>query len=313
VQVGGPGTTALARVSTDNFEIGRLAAEHFLERGLRRFAFCGYQGTDWSSERENGFAKTLLAAGHQYSPFLGATGEIYVEAITGVLARWVHSLPKPTAIFACHDRCAMLLANTCALLGIPVPEEAAILGVDDNPLECGFASPPLSSVIGSARRVGYEAAALLDQLMRKRSVTSRRILVPPAGIAIRESTDILAVDDPDIVAALSFIRRNATRPTNVADVVNEIKISRRNLERKFQALLNRTPREQIRRMHIAHAKMLLLNTHRSILSIAIDSGFPSASTFSAMFQRETRMSPRRFRKLYSSRNGAGGLNPREQG
>jgi LacI family transcriptional regulator len=156
-------------------------------------------------------------------------------------------------------------------------------------------------VIGSARRVGYEAAVLLDKLMQGQSVSSTLITVPPAGIAVRQSTDVLAVEDQDIAAALRFIREHATDPVEVADVVAELKISRRNLERKFQTLLNRTPQEEIRRARIAHAKMLLLSTHRSILDVALDSGFPSASTFSAIFQRETGMSPRIFRRFYSSR------------
>jgi LacI family transcriptional regulator len=294
----------LARVSTDNTEIGKVAADHFLERGLRRFAFCGYDRNDWSGERGQGFIDRLATAGHSCTAeFHAGVGQIYVKAIIDDLARWIDSLPKPIAIFACHDRVAMLLAKTCQYLHVPVPEDVAILGVDDDPLEGGFSSPPLSSVIGSARRVGYEAAALLDKMMRGQPIESKVITVPPAGIAVRRSTDVLTVDDADVAAALRYIRDHATDPVEVSDLVTDLQISRRNLERKFRSLLNRTPYEEIRRVRLAHAKTLLLGTHRSILDVALDSGFPSASTFSAVFNRETGLSPRVFRKLYRSRAG----------
>ena len=194
----------------------------------------------------------------------------------------------------------MLLANACAFLRMHVPEEVAILGVDNDLLECGFSVPPISSIMGSARRVGYEAAALLDRLMNGEVVKQTRIQVPPAGVAVRQSTDVLTIADTDIVAALRYIRQHATDPIEVADVVDEILVSRRQLERKFQTLLNRTPHEEILRARIAHAKMLLLSTNKHVLNVSLESGFPSASKFSAVFRRETGVSPKIFRRLYST-------------
>jgi LacI family transcriptional regulator len=300
VQVGGPAIPHIPRVSTDNNAIGRIAAEHFLERGVRRFAFCGYDHSDWSSERETGFREALAENGFNCSSFLGGLGEIFAGAVTGALAGWVRSLPKPIAVFACHDRCAMLLANACAFLKIHVPEEIAILGVDNDLLECGFSTPPISSVMGSARRVGYEASQLLDGLMNGEPLHTARLLVPPAGVAVRQSTDVLTVADPDVVAALRYIREHATDPIEVTDVVDKILVSRRNLERKFQTLLNRTPNEEILRARIAHAKMLLLSTNMHVLNVSLESGFPSPSKFSAVFRRETGMTPKVFRRLYST-------------
>jgi LacI family transcriptional regulator len=310
VQVGGTAIAGLARVSTDNHAIGKVAANHFLERGLRRFAFCGYDSTDWSEEREAGYRQVLAQAGHACTVFRGGQGEIFSGAITGALAGWVRSLAKPVAIFTCHDRIAMLLANTCAYLRTHIPEEVAILGVDNDLLACGFAAPPISSVMGSARRVGYEAAVLLNDLMNGGKSPPASILVPPAGVAVRQSTDVLSIADADVVAALKFIREHATRPIEVSDVADEVAVSRRNLERKFQALLNRTPQEEILRARIAHAKMLLLSTNSSVLNVALQTGFPSASKFSGVFRRETSMSPRIFRRLYSTQAAAGAVHHR---
>ncbi|HEV7300888.1 MAG TPA: DNA-binding transcriptional regulator [Tepidisphaeraceae bacterium] len=304
VQIGGHAIEGVARVSTDNFAIGRTAAEHFLERGLRRFAFCGYDQTDWSDEREAGFGQVLSARGLEYIPFRGKLGEIFAGAVTGSLAAWVRSLPKPCAIFACHDRAAMLLANACAYLKVHVPEEVAILGVDNDQLECGFAWPPISSILGSARRVGFEGAVLLDELMRGATKPEQSFFVPPAGVAVRQSTDVLATDDADLRAALRFIREHATDAIDVPEVVNAVLISRRKLERKFRDILNRTPHEEILRARTAHAKMLLLSTRLSVLEIGLQCGFPSASKFSTVFTREVGVGPKLFRRLYSTRSAA---------
>ena len=298
VQVGGPEIPALPRVTTDNYAIGQMAAAHYLERAFKHFAFCGYEGLDWSRQRESGYRDGIAAAGHDCTSFLGVTGEIYAGAVVGALAEWIGPLPKPVAIFAAHDRSAMLLANACAFLRTRVPEDVAILGVDNNLMELGFGSPPLSSIMGSARRVGYEAAVMLDGLMNGGRPPKGPVLVPPAGVAVRQSTDVLAIDDADIIAALRFIGENASRDIEVSDVANAVLVSRRALERKFKTLLNRTPGSEILRSHIAHAKNLLVTTDTSILDVALQSGFPSASKFSAVFRREVGTTPTNFRRLY---------------
>lgn len=298
VQVGGPEIPNIPRVTTDNYAIGQMAAGHFLERAFKQFAFCGYESLDWSRQRESGYRDGIAAAGHDCISFLGVMGEIYAGAITGALAEWIRSLPKPIAIFAAHDRAAMLLANVCAYLRTRVPEDVAILGVDNSLLEIGFASPPVSSIMGSARRVGYEAAVILDGLMNGQRAPRGSVLVPPAGVAVRQSTDVLAIDDPDIIAALRFIRENASTDIEVSDVADAVLVSRRALERKFKTLLNRTPGSEILRSHIAHAKMLLVTTDTSVLDVALQSGFPSASKFSAVFRREVGITPTNFRRLY---------------
>ena len=300
VQIGGPAMADVPRVTTDNHAIGRMAATHFADRGFTRFAFVGYARTDWSDERLSGFRQVLAAAGRDCATLQADRGELAASAVTGLLADWLAALPKPVALFAVHDRAAVLCANACAYLGLRVPEGVAILGVDNNLVECGFARPALSSVMGSARRIGYEGAALLQRLMDGGDPPGRDLKVPPAGVAVRPSSDVLAIDDADLVDALRFIRRHAAEPIRVADVAEAMLLSRRLLERKFRAHLGRSPREEILRVHLEEARTLLASTDLPLVDVAVRSGFPSASKFSAVFHRETGLSPSAFRRMYGT-------------
>jgi LacI family transcriptional regulator len=301
VQIGGPVMAGVPRVTTDNLAIGRIAATHFLESGFRHFAFAGYRGTDWSDERLLGYRQQLRQSGYDAASFEADHGELVARAVTGPITRWLAELPKPVALFAAHDRAAMLCANACTFLQTRVPEDIAILGVDNSLLECGFATPELSSIMGSARRVGYEGAELLHRLMGGTvAAPTREIKVKPGGIAVRQSTDVLAIDDHDLVAAIRFIRRRSSAPIEVGDVAEAVMISRRLLERKFATLLGRTPRNEILRTRLANAKTLLVSTDLQAIDVALQSGFPSASKFSAVFRRETGISPIEFRRLYGT-------------
>jgi len=244
----------------------------------------------------------------------GPLPTIHASTVTGDLADWAARLPKPIGVFACHDRAAMLLGRACASAGIDVPEDMAILGVDNNPVECNLTNPPLSSVMGSARRIGYQGSILLDALMRGGAVEdaalqsdspqiasphpNSALRVAPAGVAVRGSTDIYATDDPDLLAALRFIKEHAGEPIEVRDVAKAAIVTRRMLERKFAHILGRSPRQQILLAHIERAKELLINTDLSMLDVALRSGFPSSSKFSTVFRRETSHAPMAFRRLY---------------
>ena len=303
VQVGGQPLPGVPRVVTDHDAIGRLAARHFIERGFRHFAFLGYASLNWSTERRQAFCDALAEAGftcHDSGPL----PTIHASTVTGDLADWAARLPKPIGVFACHDRAAMLLGRACASAGIDVPEDMAILGVDNNPVECNLTNPPLSSVMGSARRIGYQGSILLDKLMRGGAVEDAALRfdlplrVAPAGVAVRGSTDIYATDDPDLLAALRFIKEHAGEPIEVRDVAKAAIVTRRMLERKFAHILGRSPRQQILLAHIERAKELLINTDLSMLDVALRSGFPSSSKFSTVFRRETSHAPMAFRRLY---------------
>ena len=167
----------------------------------------------------------------------------------------------------------------------------------------GLSTPPLSSIMGimgSAKRVGYESAALLDRLLNGAAAPLKPLLVPPAGVACRQSTDVLAISDPDLVAALKYIKTNASQQISVGDIADAVLVSRRMLERKFNRILNRSPREEILRAHLLLAKSLLVTTELQVLEVAISSGFPSASKLSGVFKREIGVSPTVYRRLYGT-------------
>jgi len=307
VQIGGNAIPGIPQVRTDNAAIGELAAKYLLERGFSRFACMGYAYVEWSQNRRNAFERMLKSRGFESLVFEGQRGWIHANQVTGRIADWVRTLPKPIAVFACHDRAAMLLGHACAHLGIRVPEDVAILGVDNNLFECGFTHQPISSVMGSARRIGYHAAAMLDQLMHGRPVESKLLLVQPAGVETRASTDIFAVADPDVAASLRYIEKHADAPIMVKDVAKAVFATRRMLERKFKDLLHSSPRERILLAHLQRAKRLLIHTQLSMLDVGLRSGFLSGSQFSTVFKREIGIGPTEFRRLYGVSTAAAPL------
>jgi LacI family transcriptional regulator len=300
VQIGGNALGDVPQVRTDNEAIGALAAKYLLDRGFKNFAYFGYSGIEWAQIRKRAFTSALAERNIQCSAYDEDIGVIHSRNITGSIAKWVASLPSPVAVLSCHDRAAMILGHACSHLGLEVPEQVAILGVDNNIFECGFTNPPISSIMGSARRIGYQAAVTLDALMRREKIDRTPTLVKPAGVETRASTDIFAVSDPDVAEALRYIDEHAEEAILVEDVARAVFASRRMLERKFKALLHHSPRELIMRSHLEHSKRLLIHTDLSMLDVAVRSGFPSGSKFSAVFKREIGVGPREFRRLYGA-------------
>ena len=196
---------------TDNTRVARLAADHFLERGFRHFAYCGFTGVNYSDERLQRFLNAVRAAGHAChvceSPRVRQTAGTAASEQQGVLyeaelAGWLRDLPKPVGVLACNDTRGQQVLNACRKTGLAVPDEVAVLGVDNNILVCNLSDPPLSSVDLNCERIGYEAAALLARLLAGRRAKTRTLLTEPRGIVTRESTDVLAVQDPEIAEAM---------------------------------------------------------------------------------------------------------------
>lgn len=285
---------SLPWVETDDELISRVAAEHLLERGFRHFAFCGDTRFNWSLWREQHFAARVRTAGHDcrcYRP--SATGD--ATAQVAEIAAWLKSLPKPVGIMACYDSRGQQVLDACRNAGFAVPDEVAVIGVDNDELLCELASPPLSSVIPDAHRAGYAAAARLDRLMAGKTVAPTAELVPPLGVASRQSTDALALDDKDIVQAVRLIREHACEGINVADVLRAVPLSRRVLEQRFQKLLGRTPREEILQVRLARVKQLLGETELALYQIAERTGFEHVEYLSVVFKRETGLTPSAWR------------------
>jgi len=208
-------------------------------------------------------------------------------------------LPRPIGIFAVHDYRARLLIDQCHRRGYQMPKDVAVIGADDDTILCEFSRPSLTSVRRSGRVVGYEAAALLDRLMRGEPVPEADILIPPDGVAQRGSTDMLAIDDPLILEAVQYVLHNISRPFSVEILLERAKICRRSFEKRFKQELDCTPHDFICRKRTERAQMLLRNEKRlSIGQVAKESGFNGVRHFRGVFRRLVGHSPREYRELY---------------
>ena len=208
-----------------------------------------------------------------------------------------------------RDVYAIQVTNACRRCGIAVPTQIAVLGVDNDPVICSVSFPPLSSIDLHTKRIGYEAAALLDQMMAGQSPPQTTVRVEPRQVVIRESTDVLAVEDADVAQAIRFIREFACRGINVQRVCKELGVSRRVLERRFHSCLNRAPKEEILRVQIDRAKSLLAQTNLSVAAVGKRVGFAAPQYFATVFRQSVGATPRQYRhsrRIAEGRTGVQG-------
>lgn len=294
-------------VETDDEAIARLAVEHFVGRGFRHLAFCGDPRFNWSRWRCEHFSRAAREAGatcHLY----GASGALPAswQAEHDRLVRWAQGLPRPIGILACYDIKAQQLLDASREAGAAVPDEVAVLGVDNDPVLCELCDPPLSSVIPDSRRAGFLAAQLLDRWMNGEPVPAEAHRIAPLGAHTRQSTDVLAIDDRDIAATVRLIRQRACEGLTVADLLREVPLSRRALERRFTSYVGRTPHAEILRVRLARVKQLLAETDLSVEAIAELAGFDHPEYLSVAFKREVGVRPGAYRKQHLARHGTAG-------
>ncbi|MEM6469951.1 MAG: XylR family transcriptional regulator [Planctomycetota bacterium] len=300
---------SLPSVKNDHLGIGKLAANHLADKGIEHFAFAGFGDHAWSQRRLIGFQAGLSERGairgddevsvHQSD--WGKAEKIGWQDQQAELVEWVQRLPKPIGLFACNDLRGQHVLEACQTAGIRVPDEIAVLGVDNDQVMCDFCEPPLSSVIPAAERIGYEAAKMLDQLMQKQPIETTHQKVMPLGIAERLSTDVMAIDDEDVAAAIRMIRFRACEGLTVSDILDEVPIARSSLERRFRHYLGRSPQAEIRRVQIKRACQLLRDTELSLVKISRLTGFKHAEYFSVVFKREVKQTPGRYRDASRAR------------
>ncbi len=284
-------------ISSDATEVARFAAEHLLDRQLTRFAYVGVEGGAWSGRREKAFCSFLAERGFHPQVYRQPERprDRTWEREQELLAQWIRQLPTPIGLFACDDDRGREVLEACSLAGLRVPEEVAVVGVDNDEVFCELADPPLSSVALNAKTAGYRAAALLDGMMQGRIRKPQRILVEALRVVTRRSSDVVAVDDIDIAAALQFIHREKDHGFSVEDVVREVTVSRRNLERRFREAVGRTILEEIQLVRLERAKRLLVETKYPVSKIASMAGFGSAGYFTQFFQKHVGKTPRKYR------------------
>jgi LacI family transcriptional regulator len=288
-------------VEVDHGRVGQMAAEYFLAKGYRSFGFFGSAWTHVSTTREAGYRERLASAGFELAtchaeylprPPVGASWRHVDDQVES----WLRTLPKPVAIFCSNDVPARDLADVCRQLELRVPQEVALLGVDNDELECGLTWPSLSSVELPAQRIGYEAAWMLDELMRGKKPPSKPLFLPPVRVVTRQSTDTLAVENATVAAALDYIRANLSEEFTVEDIAAGAGVGRRDLERKFRAALDRSVLDEVRTARVDRVKQLLVDTELSMAAVAQRAGFSGSRRMAVVFREVTGATPRQYRR-----------------
>ena len=315
-------------ILTDDAAIGTMAATYLLDRGFRHFAYCGFGDTYyWSRRRGVSFGDTIRGAGfdvHCYEYEQPGTKTPHSwEKEQAILTDWLRGLPQPVGLMACNDdRCQDIL-EACKAAGLHVPEQVAIVGVGNDDLVCDLAAPPLSSVALSAQKAGYEAAAILDRWMGGDKIASLRvevvppsnrgqdardtrtavgdpIIVRPSRVVTRQSTDVFAVPDRQVVEALRFIHTCARKEAiQVDDVLRSVPVSRRSLYDRFARTLGRSVHEEIKRVRVDELTHLLVDTDLPMSQLALQLGCPDIKNLARYFKQSTGVTPLQYRHRHS--------------
>jgi LacI family transcriptional regulator len=292
-------SAGLPLVHVDDHAIGVMAAKHLLDRGLRSFAFLGLDGENWSEARHTAFSKEVGERGFQTAVRRESRHEIddvTWEVHQDELKTWLANLPKPVGIMVCSDQRGSQVLDACRRAGLNVPDEVAIIGVDNDEPLCSVCNPPLSSVWPNHSLVGYEAAVLLARLMQGEKRAPKYTLIPPKKIITRQSTDTLALEDTLVSAALKVIRDRAVHRVRVDDIASVLGTSRSVLQRRFRSALGRTINEELVSQRLRIAERYLLETNLSLIEIAERSGFQHQEYMGSVFRDKLGITPAAYRK-----------------
>ncbi|MGH9533707.1 MAG: XylR family transcriptional regulator [Terriglobales bacterium] len=295
-------------IRTDSASIASMGLAHLREAGFRRLAFVGFRDCHWAQARELAFLRLAEEAGLECTahrtPLANWMRKPHWmrswQREQPLLVRWLAALfqgapRRPLGVMACNDVCGREVLAACAAAGLHVPDDLAVVGVDNDEIICELANPPLSSVAMATEPCGYAAAGLLDRMMRGQPAPVRTVWVRPTHVVTRTSSDVMAQDDALVAGALGLIRERAREPLGVTEVARGLGVSRRTLERRFLATVNRTVLEEITRCRIQRAKRLLQETDLPVYRLAAAAGFGSQKAFHRAFEREAGMTPGQFR------------------
>ncbi len=286
-----------SEIRSDSLGAAKMVAEHLLERRFRHYAYVGIPDRVWSQRREEGFCRRIEEGGfavHVYQPPRRKSRRAWDQEQPR-LADWLRRIPKPAGLMVCNDDRGREVLESCRTAGVRVPEDLAVVGVDNDELLCEVADPPLSSVGLNAEQGGYRAAILLDKMMRGRLRRPQCLVVEPLRIVLRRSSDILALDDLEVAAALRFIHFHAGRPIRTEHVVKHVQLSRRTLEIRFHKSLGHTIHDAIQRARLERATRLLLETNLPIPKVAEASGYSTPSYLIQVFRQQLGTTPARYR------------------
>ncbi|SKB41896.1 AraC family transcriptional regulator [Macellibacteroides fermentans] len=290
---------AVSNLTGDYFNTGVMAAKFFLNRGYRNFAFYGFKGAIWSRERADGYSHEIEKQGYKLAVLENDNKDKEEWSYNHtVLGNWLQSLPKPVALFACDDHFALQISETCNVYNINVPDDIAILGVDNDDLLCNISDPPLSSIVLDVENGGYNAGKLLHQLITKEITEPFNIVVNPLIIERRKSTEKYAVSDKNIRTILNYIEKNYANHLSVEELVKQVPLSRRVLEKKFKEETGESLYQYIQNYRIDQFTRLLITTDYSLFEAALQSGFENYKNVSRVFRKYKSLSPAEYRKRY---------------
>lgn len=288
-------------VSSDDAMVGRLAAEYFLSRGHRHFAFYGRRGHPTSELRQRGFIERATQAGVKVNvlttDFAYRSRQLN-ESFMEELEPWIKKLPRPSALFGWSDQACVPMLNLCDQLGLNVPTEISILGAGNDPMRQSAAAVDLSSVVLGTHAIGYDAGQLLSTMLRGAKPDSSLFLVPPIRVISRQSTEWMAVEDTRILRAVAYIEQNAQRSIYIDELCKAAGLSRRPLEKLFRKLLGCSPLEQINLLRAERAKELLLTSNLKLEDISALCGFADARRLSIGFGKATGTTPSAYRRRF---------------
>jgi LacI family transcriptional regulator len=300
---GPPGAGGFPAVRANQEAVADLAMAHFRDRGFVRYCYCAGPGVgDWPPTGDI-FKALATRSGFACEIYKPPEDVGTPHFRLAHLAEWLKQQVKPIGVLAANDLRAREVLDACRLADLHVPEEVAVLGINDDELICEMANPPLSSVSHNTRRVGYEAAAMLHRLMMGKKVMAD-IVIDPIGVKARQSTDLLAIEDPEVATAVRFIRENACNGIRVDDVLDQVALSRRGLEKRFRKAVGRPPHMEIRRVQLERVKELLISTNYKLEYIAEITGFSTAQYLAGLFHRVVKMTPGAWRQ-----SGRAGMRP----
>lgn len=291
--------TGFPVVTADHEAIGRMAADFFLQRGFDHLAFCGISDRYYSPRRGGGFRSMIEQTGAWCGMFEKRTtspGRPTTNEQKQRLAQWLLSLPRPCGVFVCDDLQAVELLEASRQVGVRVPEDIAVLSVDNDELSCNLSDPPLSSIDHGTQQIGYQAGRVLDRMLNGETVSLEPVVVPPTAVVMRRSTDTYPRSNRHINRALAFMRKNLNRRVQVDEIVEASGVSRRALENAFRDVIHRSILDEYHRLQIETITHLLRNTTLPMKQIADQMGFSSVYYFSAFFRRAVGMPPGQYRK-----------------
>ncbi len=290
-------------IDVRNDLIGEMGAEHFLKKGYKNFAFYSFEDYCWSREREEAFRKRIEAAHYKVYTYQHRHSQKEIQKFEDTrqkdLMTWLAELPKPIGMMACSDICARYVLDACRIQKLHVPEDIAVLGVENDEMLVKFCNPPLSSIELNFQQVGYYAAGLLHKMMTNASESGLNVIqIMPTTLEIRQSTEATAIEDKDVANALKYIRTHVRELVQVQDVVNATVLSRRALYERFHKVMGHGIYTEIRNVRVEYIARMLIDTEVSILDIARAFGYFGEENFARYFESVKGMSPQKYRKVY---------------